>query len=285
MISRTNFYEHMVAGRAASTLRDSPRTAFFLASSALDTENIHVLSQFTNGEIRYLAVPSVLAANGPLTTQLSASLPGDPSHKGFGIYRLAMSTTVAVVVCLPDQFAFVYHDVDAVDAYLSQYGEVNIYDVSDMPHQELLPARLGARREARRLLERMTIFNMVAATVSAALIGVLMGFYGVSVSETEANTYSVKQELEKVMGDLLAQSQISTQMEELMRISATVHRSGGWVELYRLEDGKSTFHVKMPEWAITQEYIRALGKDVTSDIDPSTKLVDYKKGDPYVAKK
>lgn len=272
-------YDQMIAGRFPSTAMDAERAVFYMATAALDTEAVQVVWSFKDGFVSYLAIPAKLAASGVVTTQMACALPGMPEHKGNGIYRLDLSVTVAVVVCTDDRLDYLYHDSDAIDGYLEQYKGLPVVDVGPAPHVELSPAVVGARREMRRTLARLARTNMLAASAAAVLFTFAMVGVSFMNRSSGVNTSNVRNELVRTVDELVLQNKLADQMEELMRVSATATRAGGWIKDYRLmKDGKAAFVVVLPEW-VTHDYVESLGKGVIGDIDRSKGVVEFKKGD------
>lgn len=273
-----NIYDHMIAGRIPATLRDAERAVYYVASAALDEEAVQVVWHFHEDQASYLAIPARLAAGGVVTTQMGSALPGMPEHKGNGIYRLDLAITVAVVVCTDTHFEYLYHDTEGIDGYLEQYKDLPVFDVSPLPHVELEPCIVGARRDMRSTLAALARVNMLAATGAALVFTIAMIGVSFMHRSSGANTSGVREELVRTVDDLVLQNKIADQMEELMRVAATTTRAGGWIKDYRLKDGKSSFVAILPEW-VTKDYVDALGPSVIADIDRSKGLIEFKKGD------
>lgn len=278
-----NIYERMVAGRALATASDAERQVYYLASSSLDQESVHVVWHFQNEEVRYLAIPASYASNGIIATQLASAIPGSPSHKGWGIYRLTTAAATAVVVCSPDVFEFVYHDPDAVNGYLAPFSHLPVFDVGDLPDEDLIPAVQGARQENRRALSKVVAASFYSATavlMLAAVAVAVSGYLQKTVGDSSAKT---RAELSKMVDDIATRSKLSDQLEEVVRVSSVVTRAGGWIESYVYKEGKTAFMVVMPEW-VTQDYVSALGPGVTADINPAKQIIEYRKNSELLKK-
>lgn len=272
-----SIYDRLVAGVAASTERDAARTAYMLARDSLDTESVHIIYRFANGQVRYLAIPGELADSGLRTTPLVGALPGHATHQGNGIYLLPASTATAAIVCSDDRFEYIHHETEAIQEYIDQFADLPRYDVATWPHGELEPAIVGARQAMRRVLAQATVVNMAAASIAAIVVTIAITANVMLTKAATTTSANTTRALDAMVNDLVGQTKINDQMQELLTIAAVTTRAGGWLREYEWKAGTSRFAVTMPEW-VTRDYVAALGPDVVAEIDREKNVVEFRKG-------
>lgn len=274
----THIYDRIVAGRVHTIERDAARTMFLVARNALDTEAIHVAYQYYENSVAYLAIPASAAASGLLATQLVAALPGHPNHLGDGVYVLPLASTTVAVVCWKNRFEIYHHEQAAIDHVFQELGpDVPQFDVTDLPYGEMVPALTWARQSARHTLAAVSMVNMAAASGVAVLVTMAVVANVYFTTETKRRTMDTTRQLQGVVMEILGQTRLNDQLQELTTLAATATRGGGWIREYEFKNGASRFVVVMPPW-ITPDYVRQMGPDVVAEQDIVKGVIEFTKG-------
>ena len=80
------------------------------------------------------------------------------------------------------------------------------------------------------------------------------------------NPVAVENDLNATLKKLNVQQPLARQISRIQKVSSTVVRSGGWIEVYRMKgDESESFELVLPSW-VSQDYIDALGRDVVTDL-------------------
>jgi len=92
------------------------------------------------------------------------------------------------------------------------------------------------------------------------------------------NARAVENDLNATLKKLSVQQPLARQISRIQIVSATVVRSGGWIQSYRLvgEDDEA-FEIVLPSW-VSQDYLDSLGRNgVITDLRDVEGLLTVRK--------
>ena len=97
-------------------------------------------------------------------------------------------------------------------------------------------------------------------------------------NETALNARAVENDLNATLKDLSVQQPLARQISRIQIVSATVVRSGGWIQSYRLlEEDNESFELVLPSW-VSQDYLDSLGRvGVVTDLRDMEGLLTVRK--------
>jgi hypothetical protein len=271
-------YAAMVAGSVAVKPGQAGEAVASIATSALHDARLHALVASDEQRAYYFAVPSATVSHGAgFATQLAAALPGHPGHQGDGMYALVLGRSAIAAVRRGIELFIVRVDVDALAAK-AQALELPLHRLGLDTEAWPLESLFGKHRQ---LVERHSakwakIFGITLAACTVAYAS-LMG------AETYAARHGGRLWQTTPAADTVKHLQYTSplfeQLAHFQRISATVVRSGGWINGYIWKPNKGeAFEIVMPGW-ISQDYVEALGKDAIAEYNIPDNLVVVRKGD------
>ncbi len=270
-------YAAMIGGSFAVSSRDTDDVVAAIAADALHDARVHALIVKESGHAYYLAVPSQRVTSAQkFTTPLAAALPGHSAHQGDGVYVLRLGEQAVVVSKQGTEFFVEHLDSSAVEDIARARG-LALYHVAAGDDGWALESLFG---RDRRAIERYSAYwarvssRVIAGGIATYLLLMAGEAYslqhGGRLWQTKPSPESVKQ--------LQYTSPLFEQLAHFQQISATVVRSGGWIEAYVWKPGKGeAFDIVMPGW-ISQDYIEALGPGAVSEYNIPDNLVIVRKG-------
>jgi hypothetical protein len=91
------------------------------------------------------------------------------------------------------------------------------------------------------------------------------------------NARAVENDLNATLTKLSVQQPLARQISRIQKVSATVVRSGGWIEKYQMNGEHSeSFELILPSW-VSQDYLDSLGRDVVTDLRDMEGLLTVRK--------
>lgn len=248
-----------------------------VAGAMLGDPCVHVLSAREDDYVFYFAVPSrQVNRAGGFATELAAALPAHPAYRGNGVYAVQAGAIFVAAVKHDMDLFMLSGDMDTIDATAEQYG---------LQRHLLPPETEQWPLESAFSQQRHTIAHIAGKVMRAAgwTMGICTLLY-LLLSVAEDFLINKKEQLasSQATADIVKQFQYTSplfeQLAHFQQISASVVRSGGWIEGYQWHPEKDeSFEIIMPGW-ISQDYIEALGKGTIADYSIPDNLVIIRKG-------
>ncbi len=278
----SSLYPHihtaMIAGCVAVKPEQANDVIASIATTALHDARLHMLVTYHDGHAYYFAVPSAYISHASdFATPLASALPNHPGHLGDGVYALVLGSMAIGAIKHGAELTIVREETEqlaaralALELPLHCLGN----DVQAWPLESVFGRYRQAVERYSALLTKFFAITLLACTVTyAAMLG--------------AEAYAAKHggrlwqssPAPEVVTHLQYTSPLFEQLAHFQRISATVVRSGGWIEGYVWKHDKGeAFEIAMPGW-ISQDYVEALGKGAIADYNIPDNLVVVRKGD------
>jgi hypothetical protein len=261
-------FGQMIAGALPLAGVNAEAAVALVARDILGTEDVHTVSvrEPVMRRILYFAAPSkILASVLDPRLPLTAALPGHPAHRGPGAYVLSHEGRSVAALFTGTQLRLLYNDRDIIAETIAEQG-LPEYDVSSViDGYPLTSAYAALQQRVDTTSERVT---RVAGGVTALMGLVYLG----SVAATgyfDGKAQSVSSQKELAMrqftADLNLASPLSQQVTGLQRVAANTVKVGGWIERYRMNDGKEAFEVLVPEW-VTRDIVANYGREARAEL-------------------
>ena len=253
----------IIKGKVDTLVQFDALAAVRAASNAMQVDRIHTVISEHENFAYYIAVPSVSLASTPnFATALAASFPAHPDHKGEGVYVHFENGTGMAVLVSGERFEYIYGSSESISEMLDTEG-LPIHNVEGFlpwPLHSALGRAQSAGNKFGLLLAKFSAAWLALASIALLGINVALAFVGTTSPADIAGAYSA------------AASKISTvqplqvDLAAMGRVTTIALRSGGWVEKYRLDNGKESFTVSMPQW-VSKDYTDALGPNVITELN------------------
>lgn len=263
-----NLYFNLIAGRLPVGSSNPMKVVGNHAYAILGTNRLHVYWLPRAGHVYYFAVEShYLTSLSSFTLPFTNVLPGETGHQGDGVYLLKTADFVAALILEGGSIRLVCNTTEAMDDFLLGI---------DLPRFELdgkggkalssVPQELlGISEKLGKWINR----SALSILVTSALIFVGLNAYEVVMSnfnQPKLNMRAVQNDLNNTLGKLSVQQPLAMQLSRVQQVSATVVRSGGWIDRYTIKaDRSEDFEITLPSW-VSQDYLDQLGRDVVTDL-------------------
>ncbi|HEX4879500.1 MAG TPA: hypothetical protein VFV39_06620 [Limnobacter sp.] len=263
-----NVYFNLIAGRLPVGSSNPMKVVGNHAYAILGTNRLHVYWLPRAGHVYYFAVESHCLASVPnFTLPFTEVLPGEPSHQGDGVYLLKTQDFTAALILEGVSIRLVCNIPEVMDDFLLgidlpqfEITSKNGKTLSSVP-QELL----GISERMGKWINRTALGTLVAS----AMVFVGLNTYEVvirSINQPKLNMRAVQNDLNDTLGKLSVQQPLAMQLSRIQQVSATVVRSGGWIDRYTMKaDRSEDFEITLPSW-VSQDYLDQLGRDVVTDL-------------------
>ena len=274
-----NIYSNLIGGRLPYGSASPMRVVLNQAQAILGTNRLHVYFYERAGFLYYFAIESKhLASNSNFLLPFADALPDGPGHQGDGIYLLKADDFAAAMVIDHGNMQLLCNELDVLNDYLLGF-DLPQFSVDQLPGKPLrsVPQTLHgvSERVGRYLLRGSAGVLLVAAL---AFVGVhTTQIFRTSQDNTQASARVIEADLAKTLGKLNVQQPLARQISRVQVVSATVIRSGGWIQKYSLKgEDVENFEVVLPSW-VSQDYLDSLGRDVVTDLRDMEGLLTVRK--------
>lgn len=273
-------YSNLIAGRLPVGSASPQRVVENHAYALLGTNRLHTHFIERAGYVYYFAIESRFLTSSPgFNLPFIDVLPNGPLHQGDAIYLLNGGDFSAALVVESGSLRLLCNDVDAIKDYLIDL-DLQIVEIASRGGQPLTSVPQAIRG----------ISDRVSSWLMKCSLGVLMislvGFVGIQVGktvlsrsdDTSLNARAVENDLNATLKDLSVQQPLARQISRIQVVSATVVRSGGWIQSYKLVDeNDESFEIVLPSW-VSQDYLDSLGRNgVTTDLRDIEGLLTVRK--------
>ncbi|MBU0784835.1 MAG: hypothetical protein KJ798_11945 [Gammaproteobacteria bacterium] len=285
MEKQSNFktiYSNLIAGRLPVGSASPRRVVENHAYALLGTSRLHTYFEERAGYVYYFAIESRFLASAPgFNLPFVDVLPGGPLYQGDAIYLLNGGDFSVAMVLESGSLRLLCNDVEAIKDYLIDL-DLQIVEIDNRGGKSLN----SVPQAIRGISDRVSSWLMKGSL--GVLMVSLMGFVGIQVGttvlsrsdDTALNAQAVENDLNATLKDLSVQQPLARQISRIQIVSATVVRSGGWIQSYRLEgENNESFEIVLPSW-VSQDYLDSLGRNgVTTDLRDIEGLLTVRKLD------
>ncbi|MES2261600.1 MAG: hypothetical protein V4724_24035 [Pseudomonadota bacterium] len=256
---------------------DVDDTIVAIAGAILHEHRLHVLSVRDRDHIFYYAVPSKRVRHARhFQTPLAAAMPGHPQHRGDGVYALQSGSKMIAAIKQGAELFVLHDEACAIDA-AAQRHVLPVHMLSDTT--EMWPLEPISGRQ-RALVERIAgkLSRLSAWVLGSSALAYLLLSGGDAYLARQAEQQEKARPTAEIVSQFQYTSPLFEQLAHFQQISATVVRSGGWIEGYIWKPRKGeAFEIVMPGW-ISHDYIEALGPGTVADYNIPDNLVTARKG-------
>jgi hypothetical protein len=270
-------YASMIAGSIPAFSMDIEAAIVKIAGAILQDYRLHTLYVRDEAHVFYYAVPSRLISHASqFETALAAAMPGHPDYQGDAIYALDIGMEFVAVIKQQGDFFLTHGDREAINT-LADKHTLPIHILSTAAQTWPLKSAFGSQRKyIEELSQRIVRMSTLALGVGTLLYLALLG--GEQYLKWSSKSSSQTQALADTIQRFEYTSPLFEQLAHFQKISATVVRSGGWIEGYSWKPGKDeSFEIVMPGW-ISQDYIDSLGPGTVTEYNIPDNLVTARKG-------
>lgn len=278
--SLKTIYSNLIAGRLPVGSASPQRVVENHAYALLGTSRLHAYFTERAGYVYYFAIESRFLASAPgFSLPFVDVLPDGPLHQGDAIYLLNGGDFSVAMILESGSLRLLCNDVDAIKDYLIDLDLqiVEIVNRGGKPLTSVPQAIRGISDRASSWLMKSSLGVLMLSLVG--FVGIQVGNTVLSRSdETSLNARAVENDLNATLKNLSVQQPLARQISRIQIVSATVVRSGGWIQSYRLvgEDDES-FEIVLPSW-VSQDYLDSLGRNgVTTDLRDIEGLLTVRK--------
>lgn len=278
-MSLKNLYSNLIAGRLPVGSGSAIRVVSNHAFALLGTNKLHVDVHITSGFVYFLAVESQwMGAYLDTPIPFADCFPGRSGYQGNGVYLLQSESYSAALIIEPGSVQFFCNDPDLLEDYLLGL-DLPVFKVDQKNGQKLksVPqAILGLSEQFSAWVQRISIATLAAT--AAVFVGI-HAYSAISnrLNDQHLNVRAVENDLNATLEKISIQQPLAMQLSRIQRVSATVVRSGGWIESYTLKgQANERFEIVLPSW-VSQDYLDQLGRDVVTDLRDMEGLLTVRK--------
>ncbi|MCR2745072.1 hypothetical protein [Limnobacter parvus] len=273
-------YSNLIAGRLPVGSASPQRVVVNHAYALLGTNRLHTYFIERAGYVYYFAIESsFLASSSEFKLPFIDVLPNGPLHQGDAIYLLHGSDFSVAMILESGSMRLLCNDPEAIKDYLIDL-DLQVVEINNK----------GGRPLASVPQAIQGISDRVSSYLMKGSIGILavsvLSFVGVQITntvlsrtnETSLNAQAVENDLNATLKDLSVQQPLARQISRIQIVSATVVRSGGWIQSYRLiDEDDESFELVLPSW-VSQDYLDSLGRaGVITDLRDMEGLLTVRK--------
>jgi hypothetical protein len=274
-----HIYSNLIAGRLPVGTGSAQKVVMNQAYAILGTDRLHAHIVERSGHVYYFAIESQCLSSAPgFALPFVDVLPDGPLHVGDAIYLLKGADYATALVIEGGSVRLLCNDQDVLKDYLIglDLQIVEIEHKGGKPLTSIPQAIHGVTERFSAVLMKSSIG--VLAVASLVFIGAqAASAYTSRQNENGLNARAVENDLNATLTRLSVQQPLARQISRIQKVSATVVRSGGWIEKYQMngEDSES-FELILPSW-VSQDYLDALGRDVVTDLRDMEGLLTVRK--------
>ena len=278
-INLKHIYSNLIAGRLPVGTGSAQKVVMNQAYAILGTHRLHAYLVERAGHVYYFAVESQCLSSAPgFSLPFVDVLPDGPLHVGDAIYLLKGSDYAAALVIEGGSVRLLCNDQDVLKDYLIglDLQIVEIEHKGGKPLTSIPQAIQGITERFSAVLMKSSIGVLLCASL------VFIGAQGASAYTSNQtakglNARAVENDLNATLTKLSVQQPLARQISRIQKVSATVVRSGGWIEKYQMNGEESeSFELILPSW-VSQDYLDSLGRDVVTDLRDMEGLLTVRK--------
>lgn len=274
-----SIYSNLVAGRLPVGTANAQKVVMNQAYAILGTHRLHAYMVEWAGHVYYFAVESRWLSSSPgFSLPFADVLPNGPLHIGDAVYLLKGSDYSAALVVEGGSVRLLCNDEDVLRDYLIglELKIVEIEHKGGAPLTSIPQSIHGVTEKFGALLMKTSI--AVLAVASLVFVGAqAANAYSSTQKADGLNARAVQNDLNSTLAKLSVQQPLARQISRIQKVSATVVRSGGWIEKYQMNgENSEAFEVILPAW-VSQDYIDVLGRDVITDLRDMEGLLTVRK--------
>lgn len=273
-------YSNLIAGRLPVGSGSAQRVVVNHAYALLGTNRLHTYFIERAGYVYYFAIESSYLASSPeFKLPFIDVLPNGPLHQGDAIYLLHGGDYSVALVLESGSLRLLCNDSEAIKDYLIDL-DLQVVEINGRGGKPLA----SVPQAIQGISDRVSSYLMKGSIGVLAVS--LISFVGVQITntvmsrsnETSLNAQAVENDLNATLKDLSVQQPLARQISRIQTVSATVVRSGGWIQSYRLlEEDNESFELVLPSW-VSQDYLDSLGRSgVITDLRDMEGLLTVRK--------
>jgi hypothetical protein len=276
-----NIYGNLIAGRLPVGSASAIKVVSNHAYAILGTYRLHTFIHERSGFAYYFAIESqFLGSHLQYNLPFIDCFPGRPLHQGDAVYLLEQEDFAAALIMDGGNLRFLCNETDVLRDHLIgiDLPVIHIPSSGGEPLKSVPQAVMGISDKVGTLMNRVSMG--VLGVCSLVFVSVhLYSAIQDSVTKEDLDVQGVQTELNGTLNKLSIQQPLAMQISRIQQVSATVVRSGGWIERYTLKGDKNeTFEISLPSW-VSQDYLDQLGRDVVTDLrDMEGLLIVRKQG-------
>ena len=278
-INFKSIYANLIAGRLPVGTGSAQKVVMNQAYAILGTERLHAYLVERAGYVYYFAIESTWLSSAPgFSLPFVDALPGGPLHVGDAIYQISGEDYSAALIIEGGILRLLCNDQDVLKDYLIGL-ELHIVEIE---HKGGKPLR-SIPQAIHGITERFSSWMMKGSV--AVLISASMVFLGSQAATAYMNNQAVSKltaravenDLNATLLKLSVQQPLARQISRIQKVSATVVRSGGWIEQYKMKgENDESFELVLPSW-VSQDYLDSLGRDIVTDLRDMEGLLSVRK--------
>lgn len=276
-----NIYGNLVAGRLPVGSASALKVVSNHVYAMLGTYRLHCHIDERAGYAYYFAIESQhLGSHLQYSLPFVDCFPDRPLHQGDAVYWLELDDCAAALIIDGGNVRFLSNETDVLKDHLLglDLPMVNIPASGGQALKSVPQAIMGISEKLGTLMNRISMGVLAVCSlvfVSVHAYSAVMD----SINRESLDVPAVQSELNTTLSKLSIQQPLAMQISRIQQVSATVVRSGGWIDRYTLKSDKNeTFEISLPSW-VSQDYLDQLGRDVITDLrDMEGLLVVRKQG-------
>jgi hypothetical protein len=273
-------YSNLIAGRLPVGSASPQRVVANHAYALLGTNRLHNYFLERAGYVYYFAIESRFLASYPsFSLPFVDVLPGGSLYQGDAIYLLQGVDYSVAMILESGSLRLLCNDPETIRDYLIGI-DLQTVEVSGRGGKPLVSVPQAIQGISDRV-SRWLMKGSAVVLVFSLLI--FLGMQGVNAvltgnNESALTATAVENNLNNTLKGLSVQQPLARQISRIQTISATVIRSGGWIQSYHLlNEGEESFELVLPSW-VSQDYLDSLGRNgVTTDLRDIEGLLTVRK--------
>lgn len=278
-INLKSIYSNLIAGRLPVGTANAQKVVMNQAYAILGTHRLHAYIVERAGHAYYFAIESSwLSSAAGFSLPFADVLPKGPLHVGDAVYLLKGSDYSAALIVEGGSIRLLCNDDDVLKDYLIGL-DLQIVEIEHKGGASLtsIPQAIqGVTERFGAVMMKISVAVLVMSSV------IFVGAQGANAYSSNAkadglNARAVENDLNSTLAKLSVQQPLARQISRIQKVSATVVRSGGWIEKYQMHgENSEAFEVILPAW-VSQDYLDALGRDVITDLRDMEGLLTVRK--------
>lgn len=272
-------YSNLIAGKLPCGAASPVKVVMHQAQAILGTNRLHVHVVEKGGFLYYFAIESRhLSSVDNFVLPFADALPDAAGHQGDGIYLLRLSGFSVAMILERGSLSVMCNETEVLNDYLLGF-DLPQYPVDQLvgkPLRSIPQAILGVSEKVGRAVFWGSLATMASSLLVFVVVQALQ-VYSVARDDGQTNARAIEADLNATIGKLNVQQPLARQISRVQKVSATVIRSGGWIEKYSLKDeDHESFELVLPSW-VSQDYLDSLGRDVVTDLRDTEGLLTVRK--------
>ena len=272
-------YSNLIAGRLPVGSGSAIKVVLNQAYAILGTNRLHAYCIEKAGFVYYFVIESRFLTSAPdFLLPFVDVLPDGPQYKGDAIYLLNGVDFSAALLLEGGSVRLLCNDIDVLKDYLIGL-DLRIIEIEHNGGGKLTSVPQAIQGMSEKLGVYMTRVSLgVLAVSTLVFVGIQsVGAFNYVGSQPRLNASAVESDLNATLKQLSIQQPLARQLSRIQKVSATVIRSGGWIESYTVQGEKiESFEVILPSW-VSQDYLDSLGRDVITDLRDIEGLLSVRK--------